>query len=81
MIDTPIPGFEIDHELPGYYKDVIEVVVRHSDPKAGFDLCREAMQVLNVVNRVLGDYHFNYVRPTTSLPRIPFRRVDCGSSR
>ncbi|MGY2462242.1 phage tail terminator protein [Vreelandella sulfidaeris] len=71
MIDTPIPGFEIDHELPGYYKDVIEVVVRHSDPKAGFDLCREAMQVLNVVNRVLGDYHFNYVRPTNEPTAYP----------
>lgn len=71
MIDTPIPGFEIDPELPGYYNDVIEVVVRHTDPQRGFLLCQRAMQVLNVVNCQIGDYHFNYVRPISEPSAYP----------
>lgn len=74
MIDTPIPGFEIDPELPGYFNDIIEVVLRHSDPKAGIDLCRGAMKVLNVVNQRFGDYHFNYVRPISEPTAFPLSK-------
>ncbi|MFP3342690.1 minor capsid protein [Halomonas sp. SIMBA_159] len=71
MVDTPIPGFEIDPELPGYYNDIIEIVVRHSDPEAGFALCQKAMKVLNVTNQRFGDYHFNHVRPISEPTTYP----------
>jgi len=71
MIDTPIPGFEIDPELPGYYNDVTEVVVRHVDPEKGFELCKTAMSVLNVINRQYAGYHFNYIRPISEPTGYP----------
>lgn len=74
MIDTPIPGFEIDPELPGYFNDIIELVVRHSDPKQGNDLCRVAMTVLDVMNQRFGDYHFNYVRPISEPTVYPLSK-------
>lgn len=71
MVDTPIPGFEIDPELPGYFNDIIEIVVRHSDPEQGIKLCRLAMEVLDVTDHRLGDYHFNYVRPISEPTVFP----------
>lgn len=74
MIDTPIPGFEIDPELPGYYNDITEVVVRHVDPEKGFELCQSAMSELNVTNRQYGGYHFNYVRPVSEPTAYPLSK-------
>lgn len=71
MIDTPIPGYEIDPDLPGYYNDITEVVIRHVDPEKGFDLCRATMSVLNVINQQHGGYHFNYVRPVSEPTAYP----------
>lgn len=74
MVDTPIPGFEIDPELPGYFNDIIEIVVRHFDPEEGFKLCKLAMDVLNVVNQRYGDYHFNHVRPISEPTVYPLSK-------
>lgn len=74
MVDTPIPGYEIDPELPGYYNDVTEVVVRHADPERGFEVCQAAMRVLNVINQQYAGYHFNYIRPVTEPTAYPLAK-------
>lgn len=71
MIDTPIPGYEIDPDWPGYFNDMTELVIRHPDPQEGFRLCREAMKILTVRSQTFDGYHFNHIRPVTEPTAYP----------
>ena len=78
MVDTPIPGFEIDPELPGYFNDMIEIVIRHNDPEAGINLCRKVMKVLEVRSLRIGGYHFNHIRPVSEPTAYPLSAAGNG---
>jgi len=65
MVDSPIPGFELDPELPGYFNDMFEVVIRHTTARHGLELCRQAVDKLVITNQRFGDYHFNFIRAIT----------------
>ncbi|QSV17182.1 minor capsid protein [Photobacterium ganghwense] len=65
LLAAPYGGFKIDHELKGYYKDVLRLVV-HSDSIAdGVSLVDQIFEYAGAENVTSGNVHFNYVRPIT----------------
>jgi hypothetical protein len=56
-------GTQIDHELPGLYKTAFQVICRAPDYLDGKDLADDVFHLLNVLETVIGDEHYLYLRP------------------
>lgn len=69
MLRGKFTGTKIDHELPGFYKTDIMLVVRAVDYAAGETLIERAVVALTLSEKDLSEYYIRYCRPE-SLPAV-----------
>jgi hypothetical protein len=80
LIKLPLQGVPIDHELPGYFRGAVQVIVRAQKVDTGDRLAKQVMDALTLSERTFLDaqgnevMHVNYLRPRT-LP-IVYPRSD-----
>lgn len=84
MLRSPLSGVRIDQYLPGYYKPVLQVIVRHTDPVLGETLAGKVNDALTIAGEE--SYPQNADRGAVQLklfcPRelpIRFPRMDGGT--
>lgn len=49
MLRAPLTGINVDPHIPGLYKPVLQVIVRHNDPVAGDCYADQVTQALTVI--------------------------------
>lgn len=81
MLRAPLSGIKIDHYLPGYYKPLIQAIVRHHDPVDGSRLAQAVSDTLEVSTEELhpATAERGRVRIIKFLPRelpIQYPRLD-----
>lgn len=71
LIRLPLIGIPIDHELPGYIKGRVQVIVRATAQSAGDALASEVMKALTI-------YATEYLDPETGVfaMKINYLRAD-----
>lgn len=48
MLKMPLTGVAIDPYLPGYYKPLLQVIVRHTDAQEGEAMAQAVMEALTI---------------------------------
>lgn len=73
LFKLPLTGVPIDHELPGFYRTRLQIIIRNQSRSVGDQLAAAAMQTMTIEqSEWVGDMHVRYLRPTTlpiSFPR------------
>jgi len=65
MLRDPFTGAEIDEGMEDFYEQQFQVIVRHEDPAAGYQLARDISQVLNVRRLARDDMFIVMMNPMT----------------
>lgn len=64
VLMNPYSGFQIDHELPRYYKGRFEVIVREKDHVEGKQLAKDVAQAITITtSQVVSGLDIRFVRP------------------
>lgn len=78
LVRMPLTGVDINHELPDYFHDDMQIIVRHTATAAGDVLAKQVQEALTLYNVTLTDgvttIFVNHMLPAT-LPII-YRRSD-----
>lgn len=84
MMKSPLSGIRIDPHIPGYYKPILQFVVRHSDPVEGEKMAARLQDALTIetVENYSATTERGAVQINVFYPReLPIRypRLDGGS--
>ena len=63
MLRGKFTGTKIDHELPGFYKTDVSLIVRTGNYATGEALMNEAVAALTLAEKDLSEYYIRYCRP------------------
>lgn len=83
LLKLPLQGIAIDHELPGYFRGSVQVIVRAQKDETGEHLAQRVSGLLTLVNKSFVDtsgkevMFVNHLRPKT-LPIVYPRSVGNG---
>ncbi len=65
MLKDPLFGAEIDEGMEKFYDHWFQVIVRHPDPSAGYELARQVGDVLNIRKRAIDGLFIVRMNPST----------------
>jgi hypothetical protein len=73
MLRERLQGTPINHELPGYFRTIFQMVVRHPSYVDGMALAKQVSAALAVTQEgtVVGPQTFNYIRAQTEPVGFP----------
>lgn len=60
---TGLDGIRIDHELPNYHNDDLQVIVRADTYDEAYSIAEAVSAALDISEQDVGSLHINYLRP------------------